>query len=200
LELLGETEDARRAFAVGTQAQPVLRSARLRLNILKGDLMSAEVTRLNHAVLYVSDLPRSLAFYEKAFGFKVVDRMGDQAVFLRAANTQNHHDLALMSVGANAARPGPGSVGLYHLAWQVPTIEDLAEMASRLSELDALAGMSDHGVSKSLYGRDPDGLEFEVMYEVPREQWGKYAERAVVLPLDLQREIQRFGETASNSG
>jgi catechol-2,3-dioxygenase len=156
----------------------------------------AQVTRLNHAVLYVSDVKRSLDFYQKAFGFEVVDRMGDQAVFLRAANTENHHDLALMSVGANAARPGPRSVGLYHLAWQVATIEELAEMATRLTELNALSGMSDHGVSKSLYAKDPDGIEFEVMFEVPRDQWGQYAEQAVVLPLSLDRELRRFGKSA----
>jgi catechol-2,3-dioxygenase len=156
----------------------------------------AQVTRLNHAVLYVSDVARSLDFYEKAFGFKVVDRMGDQAVFLRAANTENHHDLALMSVGASAARPGPRSVGLYHLAWQVATIEDLAEMATSLTELDALTGMSDHGVSKSLYGKDPDGIEFEIMFEVPRDQWGQYEQQAVVMPLSLERELQRFATSA----
>jgi catechol-2,3-dioxygenase len=157
----------------------------------------AEVTRLNHAVLYVSDVKRSLDFYQKAFGFKVVDRMGDQAVFLRSANTDNHHDLALMSVGASAPRPASRSVGLYHLAWQVATIEDLAEMAARLVELNALGGMSDHGVSKSLYGHDPDGIEFEVMFEVPRDQWGEYAEKAVVQPLDLEREVRRFGKASA---
>lgn len=157
----------------------------------------AQVTRLNHAVLYVSDLSRSLDFYQKAFEFQVVDRMGDQAVFLRAANTENHHDLALMSVGANAARPAPRSVGLYHLAWQVATIEELVEMAARLTEMDALGGMSDHGVSKSLYAKDPDGIEFEIMYEVPREQWGEYAQQAVVLPLNLDREVKRFGKSAA---
>jgi catechol-2,3-dioxygenase len=153
----------------------------------------ALVTRLNHAVLYVSDVARSLDFYERAFGFKVVDRMGEQAVFLRAATTENHHDLALMSVGANAPRPAPRSVGLYHLAWQVATIEELAEMASKLTELNALTGMSDHGVSKSLYGKDPDGIEFEIMFEVPRDQWGQYEQKAVVMPLNLERELQRFG-------
>lgn len=152
----------------------------------------ANVTRLNHAVLYVSDVQRSLEFYQQAFGFEVVDRLGEGAVFLRAAGTDNHHDLALMSVGAAAARPGPRSVGLYHLAWQVASIEDLAEMAERLASLNALGGMSDHGVSKSLYGKDPDGIEFEVMYEVPREQWGEYAEKAVVKPLDLASELRRF--------
>ncbi len=157
----------------------------------------ANVTRLNHAVLYVSDVQRSLDFYRQALGFQVVDRMGDQAVFLRAADTQNHHDLALMSVGAGAARPGPRSVGLYHLAWQVATIEDLAQTAVRLTEMQALVGMSDHGVSKSLYAKDPDGIEFEVMFEVPRAEWGEYAERAVVLPLDLDRELKRFGTTGA---
>ncbi len=157
----------------------------------------AHVTRLNHAVLYVSDISRSLDFYQKAFEFQVVDRMGDQAVFLRAANTENHHDLALMSVGANATRPAPRSVGLYHLAWQVATIEELVEMAARLTEMNALGGMSDHGVSKSLYAKDPDGIEFEIMYEVPREQWGEYAQQAVVLPLNLEREVKRFGKSAA---
>jgi catechol-2,3-dioxygenase len=86
-----------------------------------------------------------------------------------------------------------GSVGLYHLAWEVPTIEALATAAGTLAELDALTGMSDHGATKSLYGRDPDGIEFEVMWLVPRDQWGQYEQQAVVLPLDLDRELQRFG-------
>ena len=151
------------------------------------------VARLNHAVLYVSDVQRSLDFYQKAFGFEVVDRMGDEAVFLRAAGGENHHDIALMSVGASAPRPPRGSVGLYHLAWEVGTIEDLVQMTELLAEMDALAGMSDHGVSKSLYAHDPDGIEFEVMWRVPREHWGDYERRAVVQPLDLQHELQRFG-------
>ena len=153
----------------------------------------AKVTNLNHAVLYVSDVGRSLEFYQQAFGFEVVDRMGDQAVFLKAAGGGNHHDLALMSVGANAPRPPRGSVGLYHLAWEVASMEDLVAMAEKLAEMDALGGMSDHGVSKSLYAHDPDGIEFEVMYRVPREHWGDYEKKAVVQPLDLKKELDRFG-------
>lgn len=154
------------------------------------------VTELNHAVLYVSNLDRSVAFYRRAFGFEEVDRAGDQMAFLRAAGGENHHDLALMSVGEDAPRPPRGSTGLYHLAWEVGSIDELAEMASELTNLDALTGMSDHGVSKSLYGQDPDGIEFEVMWRVPREQWGEYERRAVVMPLDLQRELARFGAKA----
>jgi catechol-2,3-dioxygenase len=154
------------------------------------------ITRLNHAVLYVSDLDRSVDFYHRAFGFEEIARERGMMAFMRAAGSMNHHDLGLMTVGSSAPSPPRGSTGLYHLAWEVTTIEDLAALAEKLAELDALTGMSDHGATKSLYGRDPDGIEFEVMWMVPRDQWGEFDRQAVVRPLDLQRELQRFG-TAS---
>jgi catechol-2,3-dioxygenase len=150
------------------------------------------VTRLNHAVLYVSDIQHSAEFYGRAFGFEEIGREGTMA-FFRAAGSSNHHDLALFGVGAGAPRPSRGAVGLYHLAWEVSSIEDLAAAASTLTELKALTGMSDHGATKSLYGQDPDGIEFEVMWLVPREEWGEYERRGVVMPLDLNRELARFG-------
>jgi catechol-2,3-dioxygenase len=155
------------------------------------DATPIPVARLNHAVLYVRDLERSLAFYQRAFGFEEIAREGGVMAFLRAAGSHNHHDLALMAIGADAGSPAPRTVGLYHLAWEVPAIEDLARAAAVLAELNALTGMSDHGATKSLYGRDPDGIEFEVMWLVPRDQWGEHDRRAIVQPLDLQRELQR---------
>ena len=151
------------------------------------------VARLNHAVLYVRDLDRSVEFYRRAFGFQEVAREGGVMAFLRATGTDNHHDLGLMAVGPDAPQPPQRSVGLYHLAWQVPSIEDLAAAAAVLADLGALTGMSDHGATKSLYGRDPDGIEFEVMWMVPRDQWGEYERRGVVMPLGLKREVERFG-------
>jgi len=150
------------------------------------------VARLNHAVLYVRDLGRSVDFYSGAFGFEEIGREGPMAL-MRAAGSSNHHDLALFSVGAGAPSPPRGSTGLYHLAWEVPTIEDLAKAAATLTNLDALTGMSDHGATKSLYGRDPDGIEFEVMWLVPRAEWGEYERRGVVMPLDMEKEVARFG-------
>jgi catechol-2,3-dioxygenase len=155
--------------------------------------MSA-VRRLNHAVLYVRDARRSAAFYEEAFGFEVLVEYGDgAAVFLRAAGTENHHDLGLFSLGAQAPPPQPGRVGLYHLAWQVDTIQDLVEMRDRLVQMGALVGESDHGVSKSLYGKDPDGIEFEVMWQVPRSQWGDMERDAITKRLDLAAELAQHG-------
>ncbi len=152
------------------------------------------VARLNHAVLYVRDAERAAEFYGRVFGFEVVSReFGGRAVFLRAGGGENHHDLGLFSVGPDAPRPPRGSTGLYHLAWEVPRIEDLAAAAKALAEAGALGGASDHGVSKSLYGTDPDGNEFEIMWRVPRDAWGEYERRATVMPLDLEREVARWG-------
>jgi len=152
------------------------------------------VARLNHAVLYVRDARRAAEFYSRVFGFEVVsEEFGGQAVFMRAAAGENHHDLGLFSVGEDAPRPPRGSVGLYHLAWEVPTIEALVAAAGELSAAGALGGASDHGVSKSLYGADPDGNEFELMWRVPREAWGEDEKRGVIRPLDLEAEVRRWG-------
>jgi catechol-2,3-dioxygenase len=151
------------------------------------------VARLNHAVLYVRDAQVAADFYARVFGFEVVESMAGRAVFMRAGGGENHHDLGLFSVGPQAPRPQRGSVGLYHLAWEVPTVEDLATAARELSAEGALEGASDHGVSKSLYGRDPDGNEFEIMWRVPREAWGDMDKGAGIRPLDLDAEIRRWG-------
>jgi catechol-2,3-dioxygenase len=151
------------------------------------------VARLNHAVLFVRELDRSVDFYRRVFGFEEVAREGGMMAFLRAQRSENHHDLGLMEVGATASRPPRGSTGLYHLAWEVPTIDDLAQAAEVLSRERALGGASDHGATKSLYGRDPDGNEFEIMWMVPRDQWGEYESRAVIQPLDLETELRRYG-------
>ena len=158
------------------------------------------VARLNNAVLYVRDAQAAAEFYGRVFGFEVVSsEFGGQAVFMRAASGENHHDLGLFSVGAGAPRPPRGSTGLYHLAWEVPTIEDLAVAAQALSEAGAMGGASDHGVSKSLYGADPDGNEFEIMWRVPREAWGDLEKRAVIAPLDLDAEVKRWGRDAARA-
>jgi catechol-2,3-dioxygenase len=152
------------------------------------------VSRLNHAVLFVRSASAAAAFYAKAFGFVVAgEEFGGKAIFMRAVSTENHHDLGLFEVGADAPRPPRGATGLYHLAWEVPTIHDLAAAAESLRALGALSGASDHGVSKSLYGADPDGNEFEIMWRVPAEAWGNYAEHAVVEPLNIEAELARWG-------
>ena len=154
------------------------------------------VHRLNHAVLYVRDVDRSVAFYRDVLGFRV--RAGfPGAAFLQAADSTNDHDLGLFQVGADAAESpaGRGAVGLYHLAWEVGTLDELEQTRQDLSAADALVGMSDHGATKSLYGKDPDGLEFEVVWLIPAHllTTESLAEDPRPKPLDLAKEKARFG-------
>jgi catechol-2,3-dioxygenase len=160
------------------------------------------VYRLNHAVLYVRDVAASVAFYRDVFGFDYTSH-GDGipgAAFLRAPGSSNDHDLGLFQIGSQA-RPstaGRGTVGLYHLAWEVDTLGDLADLAGKLSAAGALVGASDHGTTKSLYGRDPDGLEFEVVWLIPADLLTEQdrSGAASIRPLDLAAEIARFGRDA----
>jgi catechol-2,3-dioxygenase len=148
------------------------------------------LSRLNHAVLFVRNVERSVAFYQAVFGFEVIGREGGgRMAFLRAAGGTNHHDLGLFEVGDNAPQAPRGAPGLYHLAWEIGSLEDLATARATLAELGALTGQSDHGATKSLYAADPDGNEFEVMWMVPREEWGEYDRKAITAPLNLEREI-----------
>ncbi|MCW2828436.1 MAG: Glyoxalase/bleomycin resistance protein/dioxygenase [Marmoricola sp.] len=156
--------------------------------------MTIAAVRLNHAVLFVSDLERAVEFYSRAFGTEVVAREPRaNAAFLRMPRSGNHHDLGLFGIGAGAPTRRSGTVGLYHLAWQVDTIEDLEQARLTLAALDAFTGESSHGATKSVYGVDPDGNEFEVMWMLPRDAWGEYEHAAPVEALDLAGEVRRWG-------
>ena len=154
--------------------------------------MTVNAVRLNHAVLFVSDLARSITFYERRLGMTVMAREPRaDAAFLRLPRSGNHHDLGLFGVGAQPPR-APGSIGLYHLAWQVDTVDELVEARDTLRDLGAWTGESSHGATKSVYARDPDGNEFEVMWMLPRATWGEYADSAPVDRLDLAREVEQW--------
>ena len=157
------------------------------------------ITGLNHAVLYVRDAARIARFYQDVLAFEiVVDDDANRFSFLRAPLSANHHDLALFTVGPDAGPPSGGrSVGLYHLAWEVPTLRDLISAEATLRAAGALLGSSDHAVNKSLYAVDPDGNEFEVMWLVPPALWGPEEHQAIVRPLDLAADLDRFGDAVS---
>lgn len=142
---------------------------------------------VNHAVLWVSDPQASARFYSEALGLEVTSS-SRRAVFLRSPLSDNDHDLGLMRA-ERSERARERRVGLYHLAWEVATLADLAAMRERLDAMGALVGQSDHHVSKSLYVHDPDGNEFEVMWQVPAELLGDGEGGE----LDLEGEIERYG-------
>jgi catechol-2,3-dioxygenase len=143
------------------------------------------LTRLQHLVLWVADVERSIRFYVDVLGFEVKLRYR-QAAFLKIPGSPDDHHLGLFEQ-TGAGRPDEGVARMYHAAWEVGQITDLVRARHRLIEAGALVGASDHGASLSLYARDPDGLEFEVFWTVPGGQ------PAGTRPLNLDAELARRG-------
>jgi catechol-2,3-dioxygenase len=141
--------------------------------------------RLQHLVLWVADVERSVRFYRDVLGFEVAHRYPN-AAFMRIADSGDDHNLGLFQ--QPGLRPPDEHVArMYHAAWEVGTLADLARARETLIDAGALVGQSDHGVSLSLYAKDPDGLEFELFWTVPD---GK---PVGTRPLDLDAELTRRG-------
>ena len=141
--------------------------------------------RLQHLVLWVSNVERSVRFYRDVLGFEV-RRQSPQAAFLIIPGTADDHHLGLFQQ-PGVTRPDERAARMYHAAWEVGDLADLARARRRLIEAGALVGQSDHGTSLSLYAKDPDGLEFEIFWTVP--EGTPVGTRA----LDLDAELARRG-------
>ena len=152
-----------------------------------------KITNLNHLVLFVSDVKRSEEFYTNTLGFKVRERLGNEAVCLHAGGSSNHHDLGLIYAGDGAQRLYAGPrIGLYHSAWEVASIDDLQDARNELDKAGVLSGESEHGNSISLYAKDPDGNEFEVFWMVPKEDW--YSRPFGVHQLNWDKELAQYSK------
>ena len=141
--------------------------------------------RLQHLVLWVSNVERSVRFYCDVVGFKV-QRRYPNAAFLKIPGTADDHNLGLFEQ-SGVPRPDERVARMYHSAWEVDELTDLAHARRRLLDAGALVGSSNHGVSLSLYAKDPDGLEFEIFWTVP----GGVSARTT--DLDLEGELARRG-------
>ncbi len=123
-------------------------------------------TRPGYVSLTVSDLERSLAFYQRSLGFQVHRREGNRA-YLGAGR-----DDLLVLTGRPEAMRVPRHTGLYHLAVLTPSRLDLAQLLRNLIETETrLGGGADHLVSEALYLADPDGNGIEVYRDRPRSEW-----------------------------
>lgn len=152
-------------------------------------------TTIGHVHLKVSDLPRSIKFYTEVLGFEVTSLFGPGAAFLSAGGY--HHHIGLNTWESDrGSPPASGTTGLYHFAILAPSRRELAVVFKRLGEHAwPLEGAADHGVSESLYLRDPDDNGIEIYRDRPKSEWphdasGKLAMYTRTLDLDgLLREL-----------
>jgi catechol-2,3-dioxygenase len=151
------------------------------------------IQRLNHAVLYVRDVDESVAFYTEALGFRVKVALPG-AAFLQAEGSTTTTTWACSPSAAGQAprRPGAAPSGSTTSRGRSTPSAELHRVATVLTERGALVGASDHGTTKALYARDPDGLEFEVSWLVPAELLTPDLTMRTS-PLDLDAEIARYG-------
>ncbi|HEV8439306.1 MAG TPA: VOC family protein [Methylomirabilota bacterium] len=141
--------------------------------------------RLQHLVLWVSNVERSVRFYRDVLGFEVTSQR-PRAAFLKIPGSPDDHHLGLFEQTGVPA-PDERVARMYHSAWEVGDLGDLARARQRLIQAGALVGSSDHGVSLSLYAKDPDGLEFEIFWTVPG------GSPVGTRPLNLDAELARRG-------
>ena len=151
---------------------------------------------IGHVHLKVSDLERSVKFYTEILGFEVTTRMGRSAAFLSAGGY--HHHLALNTWDSEGGPPPPtGSSGLYHLAILMPNRKELARSLKRLTDHSwPIDGAADHGVSESIYLRDPDQNGIEVYADRPKEKWPRDPDGNLVMytrPLNLDSLLAELG-------
>jgi len=155
---------------------------------------------IGHVHLKVADLDRAIAFYRDILGFEVMQRYGDQAVFLSAGGY--HHHIGLNTWESRGGPPPPpGTTGLFHAAIRYPDRARLGDALRRLVEAGwPLDGATDHGVSEAIYLRDPDGNGLELYRDRPAEEWPRPESgpgvAMVNAPLDLQALLDEAAEAS----
>lgn len=140
--------------------------------------------KLGHVVLKMRDLEKAKAFYRDILGLKITEERADFGVFFRF--TDYHHDIAVFKVDEDASPPEHNQVGLSHLALVADSLETVKAMYRRLKEHNVpIVRTVDHGVTKSVYFRDPEGNELEIYCDVPEKPWQDVDTMIKAEPIDL---------------
>jgi catechol 2,3-dioxygenase len=150
-------------------------------------------TRIGRIRLQVSDIDRSVKYYEQVLGMRTIARANNTVQL--GAHGDDRILLELVEKPGARSVPRRGLLGLYHFAILLPDRASLGRFIAHLSEIGAHAGMSDHLVSEAVYLTDPDGLGIEVYADRPRDSWrivdGQL--EMATKPLDVSSVVEEAG-------
>lgn len=152
-------------------------------------------TKLSHILLGVRDLDRAVAFYTRFLNLRLVERVEDHHAFLSGGDA--HHEIALLNVGPDAPQPPPDSVGLNHVAFQVPDRRSFARAFKVLTEAGLPVTTVDNRISYSIYFSDPDGNGIEIFYDIRHEPYGQPMWRGIRQPLPPETILAALDEDAA---
>jgi catechol 2,3-dioxygenase len=126
--------------------------------------------RIGHVVIKVRNLERSKQFFTEVLGLKLMMELPKLKMAFFASNGRDHHEIACAEVGAEADRQHAKQIGLQHIAFRLRDEEHLRAAYQQLKDKQVPIDFTvDHGITKSVYFRDPDGLLFEVYCDNPPE-------------------------------
>ncbi len=150
-------------------------------------------SRVGRVRLQVSDLDRSLRFYEGLLGFRILARSARRA--LLGPHAESTELIELHAPSGVRSVPPTGRLGLYHFAILLPDRAALGRILARLGERGTSPGMADHAVSEALYLEDPDGLGIEIYADRPREEWQRRGRELLMVtePLDVESVLRSGG-------
>ncbi len=154
-----------------------------------------DATRLGGVRLQVSDLARSLAFYEGSLGLRALTR-GDGEAVLGVAGGERALLVLRERAGSAPALGGPASLGLYHVALLLPDRGALGALVRHLAARGVRLGAGDHLVSEAFYLTDPDGLGLEVYVDRPSDAWRRVGDELSMAtdPVDVDAVLAAAAE------
>jgi catechol 2,3-dioxygenase len=151
-------------------------------------------TRPGPVHLQVSDLGRSLAWYQRILGPTVLEQEPGRVLLGAAEGTP----LVELREHPGTRPVSPRSrLGLFHFALLLPDRPSLGRFLAHLAAMGEPMGAGDHHVSEALYLHDPDGLGVEVCADRPRETWTRRPDGELLMgtdPVDLPSLVRAGGE------
>lgn len=128
--------------------------------------------RIAHVVLKVRDLERSKQFYTDVLGMDVMKESPEIGMVFLANNRRDHHEVALLQIGPQAEAPRANEIGMLHVAFRLRNEDELRAAYKELKEKGIPISFTvNHGITKSVYFRDPDGHELEVYCDNPPHEY-----------------------------